>query len=35
MKRFAKIVDCNQTIFPEYFIPGVSQGYEYASSKTK
>ena len=37
MELFAKIVDCIQpfTIFAEHFILGVSQGYEYASDKTK
>ena len=37
MELFANIVDCIQplTIFGEYFILGVSQGYEYASYKTK
>ena len=37
MELFAKIVDCPQplTIFAEHFILFVSQGYEYASDKTK
>ena len=37
MNLFVKIVDCIQplTIFGKHFILGVSQGYEYASDKTK
>ena len=37
MELFAKIIDCIQpvTIFAEHFILFVSQGYEYASDKTK
>ena len=37
MKLFAKIVNCIQplTIFAKHFILGVSQGYKYASDKTK
>ena len=36
-KAFAKIVDCIQplTVFTKQFILFVSQGYEYASDKTK
>ena len=37
MEFSTKIVDCIQplTIFAKHFILGVSQGYEYASDKTK
>ena len=37
MEFFEKIVDCIQplTIFAEHFTLFVSQGYEYASDKTK
>ena len=37
MKLFAEIVDCIQlsTIFTKHYILDVSQGYEYASNKTK
>ena len=37
MELFAKIADCIQplTIFAKHFMLGVSQGYEYASDKTK
>ena len=37
MELFAKIVDCIQplTIFSKHFILFVSQGYEYASDRTK
>ena len=37
MELSAKKVDCIQplTIFAKHFILGVSQGYEYASDKTK
>ena len=37
MELFPKIVDCIQplAIFAKYFLLGISQGYEYASDKTK
>ena len=37
MEPFAKLVDCFQllTILAKLFVLGVSQGYEYASDKTK
>ena len=37
MKLSAKIADCIQplTIFAKHFLLGASQGYEYASDKTK
>ena len=37
MELFVKIVDCIQllTIFGKHFILFISQGYEYASDKTK
>ena len=37
MEPFAEIVDCIElwTIFVEHFTLGVSQGYEFASNKTK
>ena len=37
MELFAEMVDCIQlsTTFAEHFILNVSQGYEYASNKTK
>ena len=37
MEVFAKIIDCIQplTILEKHFILGVSQGFEYASDKTK
>ena len=37
MELFVKIVDCIQplTILEKHFILGLSQGYNYASDKTK
>ena len=37
MQLFAKLIDCIQPliIFAKHFTLGVSQGYEYASDKTK
>ena len=37
MEPFAEIVDCIElwTIFVEHFTLGVSQGYEFASNKSK